>query len=875
MRKFRPWIVLTLLSLCTAFCLRGITSCAQDKPAPAAAATAPATAPTTPTIATVASPELAARYSALAQDNLRNAKVVIPPYFKESAGLLMAAMRLDPNEPRYPRMLYEAMLQMQDTEGAIKAIKAYRAITVPGRLDDQPINDQLMMVNYIDLNANRMETAEQRLDYYKAIIESQAPDPVKAVAAYRAGSLARERGQSDLEDSLLGQALKFNPLNLDVLRARLDHLSVDGTPAERVTVLQSMLKSNPVQPLVLYRLARELADAGLPEESLRHYTLSANLAGATGISMGREFALGYATELYMMGQAQLLVPCKEILKQLLKQEPGDVEALLLRWLAERAAGDPKDQVEKTAQQVLNAQLNRLLALRQDIVGAANATTRPVESVEPLAIPNLAEDVNKLKDEKFDDDFHVRYAQAVTDLAWYLVFVGGQPAEAQKMLPSLKLMLKDQDKDPNVVRIEGWIYKTQEKFDQAGVKLKAVADQDVLAQAGTLLLWAKNPTEKEPAAAAARKLVTEHPSGLLGALLLDCFKDLNVKLGEREDAAAIKELIAKFPAKEWYRIIDSPKSMYLLGAEMLNGRVLFQFGEPMIARVTIKNISSFDLTIGPEGVIKNDLWFDVQLRGLVQRSIVGVAYERLGQALVLKPGASISQTVRLDQGKLAEAMVHFPNPALTFYAYVRTNPRGEGGSSPGGYGVQFASITERAGFGLNENSLRALTGQMQAGSPSDRLRSLELMGSEIEQIAAQEKSDQGTLLITSFNEILQKTTDDLTQSVGTWGIFQVALHNPARREAAVQRLKSDPDPLRRILALYVASQIYPPEQQKAVASKMLETEKDAMVKMYASGMLELSKLMLALPTTAPSGNGPKPTTAPAPTPDTGVETPKKP
>src|SRR4051812_30900508 len=290
---------------------------AQDAP-PAQPATAPATtAPAGPaTKAVEESPELAVRYAALAQDTLRGQKVVLPAHFKEAAGLLMAAARLDPKEPRYPRMLYEAMLQLRDNAGALKALRAYR---------DLAPNDQLASVNYIDLTVGQMETVDARMEYLQKVLDAQSvPSEVRSHAAYRAAQVARERGQAGLEDSYLGQALRLNPLNLDALRKRLESVSEDGTPVERVTILLSMLKANPVQAGATYRIARELADAGLTEESLQFYQRTVGLVNQTAVPMPREFPLGYASEMYMSGQPQLLVYARGMCDQLLKQSPGDV-----------------------------------------------------------------------------------------------------------------------------------------------------------------------------------------------------------------------------------------------------------------------------------------------------------------------------------------------------------------------------------------------------------------------------------------------------------------------------------------------------------------------------------------------------------------------
>jgi tetratricopeptide (TPR) repeat protein len=763
-------------------------------------------------------------------------------------------MRLDPAEPRYPRMLYEAMLQVGDNDGALKALTAYRQTTT------EAANDQLAMVQFLDLSAKQLETADARMEFYKKFIGTgTVPEPVRSHVALRAAQLARERGQAAEEDALLGQALQLNPLNLDALRAKLERVVDDpaAAPVDRVRILLAMLKSNPLQPAVPSRIAREFADAGLPEESLKQYVLAANLAGALGTALGRDFAMGYATELYLIGQPQLLANAEMIVEQLLKQDVGDVEALLLRWLCERAGGK-KEAAAKTQQQVVNAALNRVIVLRQKL-GVATATTRPVDEATAPIIPDLSADVATLKDEKFAD-LRRPYELMVTDLAWYLTYVANQPGEAQKLMPTLKGLLGD--KSPTVARIEGWMFYNQGQFDQAGVKFRAVADDDVMAKAGTLLLWAKNPAEKAPAADAGRKLLQDNATDLLAVLLVDAMKDLGVKVEPTADAPALKKELADFAVGEWMRILEDPKAFYQLHAQMEGGRVLFPFGEPMIARVTIKNVSTkYDITIGPEGVIKNDLWFDAQLRGLVQQMVSGAAYERLGQALVLKPGQQVSQTLRLDQGQLAQVLAGNPAPAMTFYGQVRTNPRGDGGVGPGGQLMPFASITERSGFALDANSLKAVANMVATGETGERLRGLELMSAQVEQLRPQQAANpQAKVLVDSFLEAVRRAGEDKTSPASaTWGMFLTAFHDEPRRAEMVEKLTADPDPTRRVVGLLIAHAL-PPERQRELL-KAVQADPDEIIKTYTGGMAEIAKFVTAkAPTTAPA---PAPLLAPGP------------
>jgi hypothetical protein len=340
------------------------------------------------------------------------------------------------------------------------------------------------------------------------------------------------------------------------------------------------------------------------------------------------------------------------------------------------------------------------------------------------------------------------------------------------------------------------------------------------------------------------------------VLTDVLRGLKVKPAPVDAADDVRKAIADFP-KDWLRILEAPQSFYQLKAEMVGGRVLFPFGEPMFAVVTIRNVSQFDITIGPEGVIHNDLWFDAQLRGLVQQMITGAAYERIGQVLVLKPGQTISQTVRMDQGQLAQVLAGYPNPTLSFFGQVRTNPR-EAGSGPCGYGVGFKAITERSGFPLNEASLKSLNNLVTNGNTAEKLRSLELVAAVLESLRAQkDQTDQIKALTASFADALFKAANDPNPAVATWASFLCAAHDPARIAAMRDRLLADPEPTRRVIGLMTANAL-PLEAQKKVIQNVLDTDKDEMVRMYATGMQEIARMISEQPAATTQS-----TTAPAP------------
>ncbi len=789
-------------------------------------------------------PEIAARFAALALDTLRQ-KVVLPPHFKQAAALLEAAVAQDPNEPRYAKMLYEAMLQMGDSEGALKAMTAYR------KVNTQAANDQVAMVAFIDLKTRTLQTAGERADFLTGMLDSAAPEPVRAHVAFRASQIALERGQGDVENSLVTKSLELNPLNFDALRRKFELLTANNAPAiERVELLLQMLMANPIQPEVMYRLARECADAGMPEESLYYYKLSANVAAATGTAMGREFAMGYATELYLLAQPQLLVATRTIVDGLLKTDGGDVEALFLKWLADRASNE-KDAAEKSKAQVINTSLNRVLAIRLKLgASGRGATTRPVEAVDAAEVPDLSGDPKTLEDDKYAG-LRAPYIQAIADLAWYLIYVGENPVDSGKVLPTLKAVLSDTD--PIVVRIEGFIAMKQGQLDQAKLKLQAAADRDVLARMGTLLLRAKDPAEKEKAAAEAKQLLADIPAGLLATVLMNGLRELDIKVVERQDAAALRAKIKAFPA-DFLRVAEVPNTFYDLRAEMVDKRVVFPYGDQMLATVYIRNRSKYTLTIGNEGIIKNDLWFDAQFRGLVQQTVYGAAYDRLGQAIVLKPGESVSQVFRFDQGQSSPfgQVIGNPMPTLTFYGQARTNPKGDGGSNLCGQNATFSTITERTGFApfnaqgqLTPQAQQVLNVQLETGTPAEKLRSLDLVVAVITQMRAQVQAGaaqaQVTAIVNAFVEILEKKTADPVAGVSTWAQFLTAYQSAARAPAMMERLLTDKDPSRRLLGIMITASL-PPEAQKAKLKAILEQDKEEMIQLYGSASLEIAEVV---------------------------------
>ena len=78
------------------------------------------------------------------------------------------------------------------------------------------------------------------------------------------------------------------------------------------------------------------------------------------------------------------------------------------------------------------------------------------------------------------------------------------------------------------------------------------------------------------------------------------------------------------------------------------QIAHDFSEPVIVRVTIQNTTDVDLPIGNDSVLRPDLWFDAQIRGVAQQNLMGSGYEKLWHEVVLQPHATFQTSVSFSR-----------------------------------------------------------------------------------------------------------------------------------------------------------------------------------------------------------------------------------
>src|SRR6266850_434994 len=552
-------------------------------------------------------PALALRLTELAQRILRSEPAPSDAAMRQAEALLNAAVKCDPTEPRYARLLADSQITLHDNAGALETLTALR--------DLQP-DDQVRQIEYIDLVVDRKETVDLKLDYLQGLVPNELIAPeIRSAAAWRCAMLLLEKRQTTDADKMVKQALTLNPLNWQALYYQYQQATANGSQVERFTALLALLRSNPCAPDLIVEVGRELGSAGLVTDSLKWY----NYAGTAWARSQRlpplAVIMEVCSEYFVSDQMQQAQP---ILDQIVAQQPENYPALVLRLLIEKNGG-ARQVADKLRIQSRNALVNDVAEARQKF-GVREATTRPVNEGNALPPPDLGGDIDRLK--KLDDpEAKDAYLQVLGNLAWFELYFNGEIAEAERLLRVIRQLSdpNDQQSRAFIARMEGWLFLLQpNKAGEAKVKLSAAAEQDPFAALGLVRVY--DLEDKTKAKAEAAKLLNKYNTGMVGAMIFHDLREMGVKVGPKPEAAALSEALGKFP-RDWMRVVDAPQQFYLIRGQPV--KISQPYGEPLMVRVAIQNISEYDLTIGENGLLKPGLWFDVQLTGLAQRNITGV------------------------------------------------------------------------------------------------------------------------------------------------------------------------------------------------------------------------------------------------------------
>jgi tetratricopeptide (TPR) repeat protein len=673
-----------------------------------------------------------------------------------------------------------------------------------------------------------MQSADDRVKYLQSIMDSpRVAPPVRSFAAMRLAAQLSERMQNDLAGEAVAKAMQLNPLNLDALRVRYQYAMQNGQPQDRLAAELALLQSNPAQPMVVVAVARELADAGLVQRSLEWFRQALALHNQMGIVPGPDVGVDFAAEMFIAGDAKQAL---QVVEQITAANPDDLNAWLLKLTLARHLGD-KELLAQTLQKATVAITNRMAMLTR-AAGSTTATTRPIDFTGEVPLPDPMADLEQIQTNK--PEMVSQYAPIAGGMAWLKIFFAENPGQAVPFTNAVAKVMGESNE--LTARLQGWQYLVAGNPDEARVKLAAVADRDSVAALGMIRLAEKDPAAQQMAVETARKLLERSPSRLTGAFLIAELGKRGVKVTPGPSAGELEKVLAQFP-KDWMKILDQPQLFYTVRIEPVAGRVSVPVGEPVLVQVTIYNTSNFWLTMGPEGVIHPDLWFDAQTRGVQPQFFPAEAFARLGGPMLLAPKTDfVKQVVRLDQAQLLAMLERNPAAHFQIMALMMTNPTTVAGQvRPGPAGMQALSkLMERRGAPVGQLDVRQKLGEaIQNGTPEEKIQAAETLTKFARLFTGAGAGEEARAFGQQAAEAVRHTsTNDPDPAVRAWARYLYAVYSGD--EQVLKNLLNDPTWIARTLGIVATDYT---RKSQDLFSHLATTDGELLVKNLAAAALE--------------------------------------
>jgi hypothetical protein len=431
----------------------------------------------------------------------------------------------------------------------------------------------------------------------------------------------------------------------------------------------------------------------------------------------------------------------------------------------------------------------------------------------------------------------------SDIAWFDLYFDHNADAAGKWIAILKPLVPADS--VALGRLLGWQELIAGHASAARDILSKIQKEDPLSEFGAITA---DQLEKKPVdPARIRNLLDENRTGLVGAMLWTTFKDESNRPPAKPSAAAVQAAVKNFP-EAMLRVIEPRQAprVYAIEAEPL--QTTYDFGTPVLARVTIQNISNVDVTVGGDSLLHPDLWFDAQTLGIAGQIFPGVAFDQLQGAMVLRPHQQVSQVVRLDEGSLRHLLRNSPTAeATTVNCDVLTNPIPLRDQSthqevavpgPGGSAVNFFRTFTYAGVPLSTGTgQQTLQGWIVSTSAVQRIHAADLI-SAYTMLARKPDADDATKKAAAdLPAQLAKLRSDPMPLVSGWANY-VSAGMAAKADEAnsiADGMASSPQWSTRLLSL-LAGGARPAAMRKQIATR-LANDPDPTVKSAAAAMIE--------------------------------------
>lgn len=565
--------------------------------------------------------------------------------------LLEMALELSPRDAELWRLRRELAQRMGDREAERKALSTYCRL----RPDDDVAQADLILMS---LDSQQPQTLQHKAATVERLINSDlgkslTPALRSRLASYVAVA-AQEVGNTTLLHSWLRYALRTDPTN--VVAARMTYSLVmerNASPFDIAVAINGLLRANPVEASTHQRLGELLLTYGVYEQAAEQFQIAQSLAQQPG-SPGfyHSWALALTATNRTKDALQLLEAYEQALAAAAKPQ------------TDQPAGSAAGQQNATTGDAAAAQAQP----RPSVDVALPAEMRMLRLTIQTGLTNpVGAELQTLRDEmQAQIDAGSRLAKA--QLAWMLAWFNADLETAQRLTD--EMAAEHSEEDVSVRRLRGWLALHRGEHERAASYLQPLAEFDAFAAYGMARLTSTTDTTR--AVRWRRRTVQLEPASLAGMLAA---REL-VQAGEQPEMTEVSQGLLQM-MRNWPVTLLRPDPVRRpwVGLTITTDAQRPSYLDPIIAKVSIRNMTDMPLSFAPEGGLPTQLFVYISTRqaGRPLGSLPPIIVD-VHRRLRLEPNESIEIEVPLHRGPFGVALRQLAGQALTFSATAVLDPR---------------------------------------------------------------------------------------------------------------------------------------------------------------------------------------------------------
>ena len=591
------------------------------------------------------------------------------------ATMLQAARRLDKSNSEAAELLAESLEVLGDISGALSALDDYAAMAP---------DNEVALAKGISLGLESLQTSEDRRTYlWRLANQANLPQGVAGAVYQELAQLSFEAAEEqEAGRQFLSQAMSVDPYNLPARQKMLELMGAEAKAPQRIGLLAQMVRINPLRLQVVWDFANTLDETGLHKEAQKwyKYAIGAHLAGAGGSEVGAGELLDLAAS-YVLSQDHdkaLLV-----LNRIVGQNPEQVSVYI--WLARAASG--LGQVEQAQ--------NYLLTAEKLLLGQSQGNPDELIAANQLAWFYLQDKADKNK-----------------ALEWAEKAVALDPQDNRAQLCLGLALLANGD------------------TDQARAKLEPLAENDPWARLGMIRIQLAGEHTEEEIQQALGQALGQHSGGWVGLAGRELAKAHNIDMSgieqflQRNRQGINNQLGKPAELRDFYR---HPQDYLFL--KLRPRKPEFSYREPLMLDISLTNMGSMAITMGPGMMLDPQLVLSARLSGGLQRDLKD-DFVSLYKKRKLNPGEGLSTTLRLDRGEFRRLLRACPQETVTIRLSCILDPQVVGQDeylpSLGGQ-VSKEVLLVRYGFQPSTEAMNQVYRLLKDGPVRSRISSAILLG----------------------------------------------------------------------------------------------------------------------------------------------------